>query len=157
MAQSYSFNANIPDHNENKLYLPKLCVVPLRVREDNSIPDAAKIYIGELNALTNKFGYAFASDEALAEMKGVSIQTIERWNMLLEKGGHIYRETTKEHDTAEDQRGVLIRTKRKIYITDGENSNNSVDPSKIRGITKESLNLNECQKVSTKYKIGGGN
>ncbi len=119
--------------NESKLYLPKYCVVPLAVREDRSIPDAAKIYLGEINVLTNKFGYVFASDEALAEMKGVSIKTIERWNNLLEKKGYIKRETEKIHYRGDGQKGVLVRTARKIFILENQNSNISVDPSKIRG------------------------
>lgn len=122
-----------PSYQENitELYLPKFCVVPLQARLNKNIPDAAKIYIGELAVLTNKFGYLTYSDEQLAKMKDVSISTIERWHTALEKEGLIKRETRKEHFKREDGNGVCVRTKRKLYVTDerAQKETQAPDPS----------------------------
>lgn len=121
--------------SESPLYLPRNCIVPLRVREDAGLPDGAKIYFGELNVLTHKFGYVYASDEQLAEMKGVSLATIERWHKLLEAGGHIWRNTTRIHQVNPDTGKLEIRTKRLLYVADesGAFSTNVTDPSQNRG------------------------
>lgn len=106
------------EQEEEKLYLPRFCVVPLDARLDPNISDGAKIYLGELNVLANRYGYCFASDKQLAEMKGVGERTIKRWHDELETNGHIYRQTWREHYKNKDGKGVLIRSKRRIYIKD---------------------------------------
>ena len=75
----------------NTLELPSTCIIPAFVRSNKNLPDAAKIYYGELFVLASKFGYCFATDEQLSKMKEVSIGTIERWNLLLEDEGLINR------------------------------------------------------------------
>ena len=104
------------------LYLPKFCIVPLAARLDKTLSDSAKIYLGELNALTNKFGYCWASDERLAEMKEVSVRTIKNWHKDLEDRGFIKRDTWTEH-VKDPEKGILVRKKRKIYIFDGGSNN----------------------------------
>lgn len=113
------------------LYLPKFCIIPLAARLDNDLPDAAKIYLGELNALTNKHGYCWASDDELAKMKGVSEKTIQRWHSALEEKGFIRRDTWKEHYTDPKKAGVLIKTKRKIFIIDSPDSNKVAEGTKM--------------------------
>jgi len=105
------------------LYLPKFCLVPLAARLDTTLCDAAKIYLGELNVLTNRYGYCFASDEELAEMKQVSLRTIKNWHQQLEDRDFIRRDTTREHYKEEGSPGVKIRSKRKIYILDKDSNN----------------------------------
>ena len=102
------------------LYLPLHCLVPLSVREDPTVPAEAKIYLGELNVLACKFGYCFASDEQLAKMKGVSIDTIKRWHKILEEGKHIYRDTNNIQVKTDDGK-FHWRKKRRIYLTDSKN------------------------------------
>jgi hypothetical protein len=117
--------------SDKKLEIPHYCIIPYSVRIDDSIPDAAKIYCGELHVLSAKEGYIYGSDEQLAEMKNKSISTIERWNHLLENGGHIVRDTFVEPYTHKEGR-LLWKTKRKIYMTQPFQEKNA-DPSKIRG------------------------
>jgi len=110
------------NNKSKKLYLPRFCIVPLQARLDKSLNDAAKIYLGELNALSNKFGYCYASDEQLAEMKQVSVRTIERWNKDLQERGFLIRDTTHTH--VKTEKGVEVRKSRKMYVI--ENPSNKV-------------------------------
>lgn len=104
------------DNQESQeLFLPLHCLIPIEVREDKEIPSEAKIYFGELNVLSHKFGYCFASDESLAKMKGVSIKTIERWHKVLEKRGYIFRDT-KNMPTKSDDKKLHWVKKRRIYV-----------------------------------------
>ena len=132
---------------EPTLYLPKHCIVPLNIREDLTIPDAVKIYYGELNVLSNKFGYCFAYDEQLAKMKGKSVATIERWNKILRKKCYIRCET--KNVPYRKEKRLLWRAERKIHILDGpvhnisepshsENVHNSVDNSVHNSSKKDS-------------------
>lgn len=84
------------------LYLPKYCILKSPIKENRSIPDAAKIYFGELAVLASrrekrklfsKYNHIPYSDEQLAEMKGVDVKTIKRWHEDLEKEGFIERVT----------------------------------------------------------------
>lgn len=128
----------------SKLYLPKFCVVPLAARLNNNITPKAQIYLGELNALSNQYGYCWASDQDLAEMKGVTVRTILNWHSELEKEGFIRRDTLKKHQM-EDGR-LSITTQRKIFILDSNNSTDMKEtspPSDVKEtsrISKEPLN-----------------
>jgi hypothetical protein len=97
-----------------KLEIPYVCVIPSAVRLNKKIPDAAKIYLGELVVLAGKFGYCYASDEQLAEMKEVSIATIERWHLLLEREGFIWRDTKNIPQKIDGK--LHWKRKRKIYL-----------------------------------------
>lgn len=96
-----------------KLDLPYVASIPYNVQIDNSICDGAKLYFGQLHALTVKFGYCWATDFQLAQMKGVSIRTIERWNKELDDAGHINR-VTKNYPVKTESGWCWI-PKRKIY------------------------------------------
>ncbi|MDC7243674.1 MAG: hypothetical protein PQJ44_07035 [Sphaerochaetaceae bacterium] len=110
---------------EFKLYLPKYCILEIAIRENANIPEAAKIYFGELAVLASKYDMIFATDEQLAEMKGVSLKTIKNWNSALEKEGFIYRHT--EQDPYKDEKGELRWKKKRMMLLDQ-------DPQKL--ITK---------------------
>lgn len=105
------------------LYLPKYCIVPLAAREDKTLNDSAKIYLGEINVLTNKFGYCCATDEQLSEMKDCSVRTIKNWHTELEKRGFIRRDTWREHYKNPNGCGVLVRSKRKLYVIEDPSNN----------------------------------
>ena len=141
------------DNEQDKLYLPKFCLIPLEARLNKKLPDSAKIYLGEINVLTNKHGYCWAKDEDLAEMKGVSIRTIESWHKDLEDQGFIKRDTYREHYTYAERPGVFIKTKRKIYVieepskkdAEPQNSADRSDPQNSAGINEELLNKEKQQ------------
>lgn len=116
-------------NDSKKLFRPKYCLVPLAARTNPNIPAKAQIYLGELNILTNEYGYCWASDEQLAEMQGVSTRTILEWHRILEQEGFIKRDTVKKH-VMNDERGKLdLKTERKIFVIDNP-SNNFSEPQK---------------------------
>lgn len=94
------------------LHLPTLCTIPYSVLADDRIAESIKIYFGILCGLSHTYGHCFAADEQLAEMKKVSVKTIEKWNSLLENCGHIRRDTRNVWCEKKDQ---WIR-KRDIYV-----------------------------------------
>jgi len=104
--------------SDNELDLPYVAIIPYNVQIDESITDSCKLYYGQIVGLGKKSGYMWATDEQLAQMKGVSIRTIERWNNQLEHSGHIRRET--RNIPSRDTNGKMIWIKkRKIFFTDG--------------------------------------
>ena len=105
--------------SETALYLPKYCILEASIRENTEIPDAAKIYFGELAVLASKYNHIPYTDEQLAEMKGVDIRTIKRWNEDLEKHGFIERET--KNCLVEGEKCKWLK-KRKMYINQNPNS-----------------------------------
>lgn len=127
--------------DSKKLFRPKYCLVPLAARTNPNIPAKAQIYLGELNILTNEYGYCWASDEQLAEMQGVSLRTIEGWHKILEDEGFIKRDTYRKHEVNDETKKLEIRTERKIYVIDTPSNNLSepqktavpCDPQKIAG------------------------
>ena len=108
---------------EKLLHLPKFCIVPLEARLDHTLTDSAKIYLGEINVLTNKHGYCWASNEQLAKMKGVSVTTIKNWNRELKKRGFLEIDSWKEHVKEQGAKGLRIRSKRKIYVIEEPSKN----------------------------------
>lgn len=115
---------NDADYNQSsctKLYLPKYCILESPIRENTEIPDAAKIYFGELAVLSSKYNYIPYTDDQLAEMKSVDIRTIKRWHEDLEKHGFIQRETKNELVPGEKCQWIK---KRKIFLNQNPNSKN---------------------------------
>ncbi len=111
------------DKSNSTLYLPVLCVVPIEARRDKTLTDAAKIYLGELNVLAQGYGYCWASDENLAQMKGVCLRTIKNWNTELTAGGYITRDTWRSHVMSPETGKLELKTKRKIYVTHSDSKN----------------------------------
>jgi hypothetical protein len=102
---------------ETHLELPFFANIPYNVQIDESLSDGAKIYFGQIIGLAKKFGYMWATDDQLAEMKKVSRRTIERWNSELEQAGFIRRETQNVPVKGPDNVFSWVK-KRKIYFND---------------------------------------
>src|SRR6202021_818424 len=116
------------------LQLPYVALVPFKVLCDKNISDASKIHFGILSGLARSYGYCWATDEQLAQMHGVSIKNIERWNKELSDAGHIIRDT-ENICTKKDGGGHLWVRKRKIYTNEG--FSNKVSGSPKNGGTDE--------------------
>ena len=54
-------------------------IVPARVRYDTRLPLGARLLYGEINGLTNKHGFCFASNGWFAKQYGVTTITISNW------------------------------------------------------------------------------
>lgn len=84
-------------------------VIPARVRYDNELRPNAKLLYGELSALAMAEGYCWASNSYLAELFGLSANTVAALIKQLKDRGHIYVEVERSDETQE-----VIR--RKIWI-----------------------------------------
>ncbi len=91
---------------EENLHRGLFSVIPSNLRYDDRVCSSAKLMFGELTALANELGYAYASNGYFAKIYKTSERTITRWLKELEKFDYI-------SITYEDfARG----TNRKIYI-----------------------------------------
>ena len=83
--------------------------IPATVRYDKNLCANAKLMYGEITALTNKNGYAWAGNEYFAELYGVSLKTVSRWITQLESEGYIKRVMQYKNNSNEIQQ-------RRIYL-----------------------------------------
>ena len=64
-------------------------IIPAIVRYDNRLPNGAKLLFGDICALTNKFGYCFATNGYFAEVFSCTDVTISNWISKLKKYQYI--------------------------------------------------------------------
>ena len=64
-------------------------IIPADVRYNKNLTANAKLLYGELTALSNKYGYCFASNSYFAELYGVSNTSISKWISDLKANWHI--------------------------------------------------------------------
>lgn len=84
-------------------------IIPAHVRYDKELKPMEIIMYGELTALSNKYGYSYASNNYFAELYNVHKKTVSTWiNHLKEKG---YIDTVVVRDE-----NMNVK-ERKIYIT----------------------------------------
>ena len=95
---------HIPKNTEQVQFPSFDAVIPAYVRYDPKLSNNAKLLYGELRALTNAYGFCWASNEYFAALYQVDVRTIKRWLENLENAGHIVQ--TKERD---DETHKLVR------------------------------------------------
>lgn len=99
---------NYPQHN---FFL----LIPAHVADDPDIDDSTAILYGRLNALSNRDGFCWATDQYLADLTKCKLRSIQERLNLLEKKGYIVRDTKKEGMTW--NRKIYVRNDIKINIT----------------------------------------
>lgn len=82
-------------------------VIPSYIRYDSNLSNDAKLLYGEIRALTNAYGFCWASDDYFARLYNVSTKTIRRWLANLEDAGHIIQ--TKERNDVDLKLYRIIR------------------------------------------------
>lgn len=92
-------------------------IMPASVRYDNSLNGNEKLMYGEITALANKNGRAWASNNYFAELYGVHKRTVSRWISNLVKQGYI-------RVKLEYIPGTKQVSKRYLYINDSPMDNN---------------------------------
>jgi len=83
-------------------------VIPANVRYDKSLTFFAKILYGEISALSNKFGYCFATNSYFANLYQCSSSTISQSVQKLRDTGHISVEI--KNTGGQNQRRLLLKT-----------------------------------------------
>ena len=62
-------------------------VIPANVRYDKTLPPLARLMYAEITALSNQYGYCFATNKYFAELYEVTDRTVRNWiESLIEKG-----------------------------------------------------------------------
>lgn len=84
-------------------------IIPAHVRYDKELKPMEVIMYGELTALSNKYGYSYASNNYFAELYNVHKKTVSTWISNLKEKGYI--------DTVVIRDENMIVTERRIYIT----------------------------------------
>jgi len=127
--------------------------VPGILKADKRLKNKYRVHllVAELFDLARAHGYAYCSNQFLAEKMGVSVDTIKRDLNLLQKCGYIERDT-KFQD---------FRRQRKIYVANIFSNNfyqgANLHQPKVQGLPKEeSLSPNGDNKDLSKdrYKVG---
>lgn len=84
-------------------------IIPAHVRYDKELKPMEVIMYGELTALSNKYGYSYASNNYFAELYNVHKKTVSTWISNLKEKGYI--------DTVVIRDKNMTVTERRIYIT----------------------------------------
>lgn len=84
-------------------------IIPAHVRYDKELKPMEVIIYGELTALSNKYGYSYASNNYFAELYNVHKKTVSTWISNLKEKGYI--------DTVVIRDENMTVTERRIYIT----------------------------------------
>ncbi|MGK8992956.1 helix-turn-helix domain-containing protein [Staphylococcus epidermidis] len=84
-------------------------IIPAHVRYDKELKPMEVIMYGELTALSNKYGYSYASNNYFAELYNVHKKTVSTWISRLKEKGYI--------DTVVIRDENMTVTERRIYIT----------------------------------------
>ena len=62
-------------------------VIPANVRYDKTLPPLARLMYAEITALSNQYGFCFATNKYFAELYEVTDRTVRNWiESLIEKG-----------------------------------------------------------------------
>ena len=111
-------------------------IIPAKVRYDKNLRANEKLLYGELTALTNKYGYCFASNNYFAELYGVTPQAISRWINNLKKQGYITIEYTYKSGTKEiDKRLIRLVSTNGLEVS----TNDSKVSTKSSGVSTNDL------------------
>ena len=113
-------------------------VIPADVRYDNDLKDKAKLLYGEITALSDKYGYCYASNRYFAELYSVSQTTISLLIKNLIDNGYIeseieYKEGSKEilNRYLKIIKGGYLRNLKEGYLKKVKGNNTSVNNTSI--------------------------
>lgn len=120
-------------------------VIPAPVRYNKKLKYPERLLYGEITALSNRYGYCFASNKYFASLYDVVPETVSRWISHLKECGYIDVNITK------NENNQIIE--RRIYIIDKINNTyclNNQYPSCVKnqeGIDKKVKHNNINNKI----------
>lgn len=116
---------NIPDnYPQHNFFL----LIPSHVADDPDIDDSTSMLYGRLNALSNREGFCWASDQYLADLTKCKLRSIQERLNLLEKKGYIVRDTKKEGMAW--KRKIYVRNDVKINLTNSATALDRIAPQR---------------------------
>ena len=135
-------------------------IIPADVRYDKKLKDKAKLLYGEITALTNEYGYCYASNKYFANLYKVSTTTISLLIKNLIDCGYLeseilYKENSKEIDKRYlriFKGGYLRKIKGGIKENLKEN-NTSINNTSINNINKKEINKERNEAFEQLWKL----
>jgi hypothetical protein len=113
-------------------------IIPADVRYDKNLKDKAKLLYSEITALSDKYGYCYASNKYFAELYGVSVTTISLLIKDLVDNEYIeseiiYKEGTKEilNRYLKIIKGGYLRNLKEGYLRKVKDNNTSINNTSI--------------------------
>ena len=70
-------------------------IIPAHIRYDDELKPMEIIMYGEITALANKYGFAYASNSYFAELYNVHKKTVSNWINHLKEKGYIWSVVTR--------------------------------------------------------------
>jgi len=89
--------------------------IPADVRYDENISLGSKMLYGEIQLLSRKAGYCWASNEFFAKLYKVHKNTIQNWITALKNYGYVRMET-KQSQSGSERKIFLIPQSQKLVI-----------------------------------------
>lgn len=83
-------------------------IIPASVRYDKDLKPMEIIMYGEITALANNYGYAYASNSYFAELYQVHKKTVSNWINHLKEKGYIRTVVTRNEDMSVKDRKIYI-------------------------------------------------
>lgn len=83
-------------------------VIPAYIRYDDELKPMEIIMYGEITALANKYGFAYASNSYFAELYNVHKKTVSNWINHLKEKGYIWTVVTRNEDMSIKDRKIYI-------------------------------------------------
>lgn len=83
-------------------------IIPASVRYDKDLKPMEIIMYGEITALANTYGYAYASNSYFAELYQVHKKTVSNWINHLKEKGYIRTVVTRNEDMSVKDRKIYI-------------------------------------------------
>lgn len=88
-------------------------IIPADVRYDDNLSANEKLLYGEISALSNEYGYCFATNGYFAKLYSVSNETVSRWISSLKAHNYVDVKLIKEGNQVK-QRKITLLTKTSI-------------------------------------------
>lgn len=135
-------------------------IIPPHICADRNLSPSEKLVFGQINGLTSKHGYCFATNGYIADQIGLSDSMVSKHISKLEKKGYLRLEITKiKKDERTGLAGEKYGTIRHIYVyqkVDMENPStiNGAPPSTING--ESIVKKHKKERVSTPPQMENG-
>lgn len=126
-------------------------VIPANVRYDKDLKDKAKLLYGEIAALSNQYGYCYASNKYFAELYNVTPTTISLLIKDLVDKGYIESEIVYKEGTKEILNRYL-RIFKEGYLRNLKDNNiniNNKETNNINIISKERFKKPTLEEIET--------
>lgn len=128
-------------------------IIPSHVRYDTDLKPMEIIMYGELTALSNFYGYSYATNSYFAELYNVHKNTVSLWINKLKDKGYIRVEIIRNENNEIEQRKIYINTPYQQKDLEGYQQKD-LDPinKNLKG-NNTSINITSMNSVGEKQQV----